>query len=277
VKLNSVPYALKRIVVDSVTEKFIIHEINLHREISKSATFCLRFVGAYCRKPKYLVLTELMEGGSFDKVIHCDKKSERFKTFLNHRSSLAVQIAAALVQLHVRELPIVHRDLKPGNIFLDKALQQIRLGDFGLSHVLQKKAREMQSSISPATDVFEEKKKSKAGTVSYKAPEVWNNDKDGDSDITIKSDIYSFGIILHEMWTGTVPWGELNRDELLKIHWKNNEGKTYTPPPIQEELEEEHEQLANLIKSCLKHNPRERPTAEECLRCLEMILNKGVE
>ncbi len=95
------------------------------------------------------------------------------------RSRYAVQIASALADAH--EHGIVHRDLKPGNIMLTKSGAKVL--DFGLA------TREGDDSLTGSRVVM--------GTPAYMPPEQ-REGKPADA----RSDIYSFGCVLHEMLTG---------------------------------------------------------------------------
>jgi eukaryotic-like serine/threonine-protein kinase len=106
--------------------------------------------------------------------------------------SLALQLASAIGHAHANQ--IVHRDLKSGNVMLlpDGRLKVL---DFGLARRLP---TEVQSAVSAASvtqaGVI-------AGTLSYLAPEVLKGER-ADS----RSDIWAFGIVLHELLTGQQPF-----------------------------------------------------------------------
>jgi eukaryotic-like serine/threonine-protein kinase len=101
---------------------------------------------------------------------------------------LAVQIADGLAHAHGRG--ILHRDLKPANILLTDDGQPMLL-DFNLSEDIKRDA-----SIAPARA---------GGTLRYMAPEQWVAFKKGIMIGDQRSDLYSFGLILHELLTGRHP------------------------------------------------------------------------
>src|SRR5579864_2100595 len=117
--------------------------------------------------PNYLVM-ELVEGTPMKGPLPLEKAIE-----------YAGQILDALDAAHKKG--ITHRDLKPANILVTK--QGIKLLDFGLARITTG-----DHTLTMAGEV--------AGTPAYMAPEQWEG-KPGDA----RSDIYSFGCLLHEILT----------------------------------------------------------------------------
>ncbi|XP_012881913.1 PREDICTED: ribosomal protein S6 kinase alpha-3 [Dipodomys ordii] len=110
------------------------------------------------------------------------------------------ELALALDHLH--SLGIIYRDLKPENILLDEE-GHIKLTDFGLS----------KESID-----HEKKAYSFCGTVEYMAPEVVNR-----RGHTQSADWWSFGVLMFEMLTGTLPFQGKDRKETMTMILKNLE------------------------------------------------------
>lgn len=127
-----------------------------------------------------------------------DKVQEETSLPVDIAVLLAKQICAALD--HAHDLGIVHCDLKPQNILIDLK-GDARIGDFGLALGLHETALPR-----PA----------KAGTPAYMAPEV----RAGNSP-TVRSDIYSFGVVLYEILTGHLPECAPNCPTATKAvpHW----------------------------------------------------------
>jgi len=126
------------------------------------------------------------------------------------------------------QVMILHRDLKPENIFLGSD-NSVKLGDFGLSKL-------MHSQDFASTYV---------GTPFYMSPEICAAEK-----YTLFSDIWSVGCIMYELCQKQPPFNAKTHVQLVQ---KIREGK-YAPLPDFYSPE-----LKNVIASCLRVNPEQRP------------------
>jgi eukaryotic-like serine/threonine-protein kinase len=109
----------------------------------------------------------------------------------------ARQIGEGLSSAH--EAGIIHRDLKPGNIMLNSR-GRIKLLDFGLA----KRVKTPEPSVmldAPTASVQLTRMGMVVGTIAYMSPEQAAGDE-----IDVRSDIFSFGVILYEMLTGARPF-----------------------------------------------------------------------
>ena len=141
------------------------------------------------------------------------------------------QICAGLAAAHERG--VVHRDLKPANVMLDGA-GKIRIMDFGLAGIA--------ASIQGA-DV-------RAGTPAYMAPEQLAG-----KEVTVKSDLYSLGLIIYEILTGKRVFEATSLPELLKIR---QEGTITNPSTLVRDLDPLVERV---ILRCLEKDPASRPAS----------------
>ncbi|KAK9808830.1 hypothetical protein WJX72_004554 [[Myrmecia] bisecta] len=154
----------------------------------------------------------------------------------------AREIAGAMWYLHSHN--ILHGDLAGGNILLvssdkDSRGFSVKVADFGLSRVLS------QESISTGT----------YGTVTHMPPELLTTGQ-----LSKATDVYAFGVLLWEMYTGQRPWGGLLQMQII-FHVTIQNKKLEFPadaPPF----------LVQLAARCMDSDPDKRPKFEEIMKIL---------
>ena len=140
---------------------------------------------------KQYIVMEYVPGQTLKQLIN-----DRIQLSINETISIAMQLSNAIG--HAHEQKVIHRDIKPQNIIV-KSDGTIKILDFGIA--------QFQDSIQLTTN------HAVMGSIHYLAPEVLNGDL-----ATEQSDIYSIGIVLFELLTGTVPFKD---DKLVNIALKH--------------------------------------------------------
>ena len=136
---------------------------------------------------------------------------------------IALEICYALGAVH--DEGILHRDLKPANVMLD-GQGRARILDFGLAAMID--------AVSGA-EVYN-------GTPAYMAPEQAEG-----REVTVRSDIYSLGLVLRELWTG----------ERLRMRDRQN------PPQLSSKIRGVDPPVDRVLARCLAIDPARRPASAE--------------
>ncbi|XP_010540027.1 PREDICTED: serine/threonine-protein kinase EDR1-like isoform X3 [Tarenaya hassleriana] len=196
------------------------------------------FMGAVTRPPNLSIVTEFLPRGSLYRLIH------RPQNQLDERKRLRMALDAArgMNYLHSCNPVIVHRDLKSPNLLVDKNWV-VKVCDFGLSRM--KHSTYLSS-------------RSTAGTAEWMAPEILRNEPSDE-----KCDVYSFGVILWELFTLQQPWGKMNPMQVVGavgFQHRRLEIPDFVEPGI-----------SDLIEKCWQTDPKMRPSFAEIMACLKQL------
>ncbi|KAB1220289.1 hypothetical protein CJ030_MR3G019035 [Morella rubra] len=223
-----------------------------HRNLVRLITSCSSL--DFKNKEFLGLVYEFLSNGSLDDWIK-GRKTHANGNALNvvERLNVAIDIACALDYLHHDcEVPVVHCDLKPSNILLSGDMTA-KLGDFGLARMLMESTGD-QPSIS--SNVL-------MGSIGYIPPEYGWGEKPSKA-----GDVYSFGIMLLELFTGKDPTHESFSGGLNLTRWV----QSAFPSNVVQVLDPELLQLM----SSLHCNGEEPPSADIQQCCLTTILGVGL-
>jgi serine/threonine protein kinase len=160
-------------------------------------------VGVYGWGPvrgEYYIAMQFVDGNDLDHVLYTiDESRERHPRFrpLPVQIGLAVARDIALGLEHLHEHGVIHRDLKPANVMLSRT-GVVKIADFGL-------ARRVEESIHVSL------RGQILGTPSHMSPEA----AAGEGDLDARTDLFSLGVMAHDMFTGRRPFDGPNITAVL--------------------------------------------------------------
>ena len=191
---------------------------------------------------KYFIVMEYVQGFTLKQLI-----KKRGSLTLPEVVDIMLQLTSAVA--HAHESYIIHRDIKPQNVIILED-GRVKIMDFGIAVALNAGEFTQTNSV--------------MGTVYYIPPEQANGGA-----ATIKSDIYSLGILMYELVTGHVPFKGDNPVEVAIKHMNE------PIPSICEYDPEMPQSIENIILRASAKNPRNRyESAWEMHEDLETALDK---
>ena len=225
-KSTSQVFAMKCLSKPYLVRQKMLEYAEREIEIMKclSHPFILKMVLSLSLDTRFYLLLEYCEQGDLESIVSDYKLSEIEAKFL------LAEIVLGLEYLHSQQ--VVYRDLKLENILIDQA-GHVRLADFGLSRKIDQQANIASTLV---------------GSPAYMSPEILKR-----KEVSKASDIFSLGVVMHQMITGALPFGDLRIDKVFqciktgKFSWDN---RIRT------------EDLA-LVKMMMKVDPESRPSLQE--------------
>jgi len=208
---------------DAARERFY-QEVRLAREISH-ANVCRVFDVGELDGRLFLTM-EYVDGEDLASLLRRIGQFPQAKGL-----DIARQMCAGLAAAH--DHGVLHRDLKPGNIMLD-GRGRVRITDFGLAALSENMGGEEVS----------------AGTPAYMAPEQLAG-----IEVTQRSDIYSLGLVMYEIFTGKKAYEAASIGELLRLR------ETSSPSSISALVKDIDPLTERVIQRCLERDPAKRPAS----------------
>jgi len=202
----------------------------------------------------YLVM-ELLDGHTLE-----DEVRKGWMSFARLAEVMA-PVCDALAAAH--DAGIVHRDIKPANIFLHRGPQGLvpKVLDFGIAKLVTAELLEQQITVEGLI----------VGTPAYMAPERFTSTiYDG------RSDVYSVGILLHQLIAGALPFALSGEDagDAMALAVKH---QREAPVPLRQLEPDTPEALEALVLRALAKAPADRPSAGELAAGLRVAIDGAVE
>lgn len=195
------------------------------------------------------------DNGQYYIVMEC-VEGKTLKQVLKSRGNLSItEVIDIMLQLtdgmaHAHDAYIVHRDIKPQNIMI-LSNGVIKITDFGVATALNNTQLTQTNSV--------------MGTVHYLPPEQANG-----KGSTIRSDIYSMGVMMYELLTGHVPYKGDSAVEIALKHLKE------PLPSVKKEIPSIPQSIENIIIRSTAKNPKNRYTdAREMHDDIKTALDEG--
>jgi serine/threonine protein kinase len=226
----------------------------------------VQFLGACTKREPYILVTELMSGGSLADAF---RRPEAFP--LRRSVEIALDAARGLAYLHNRRpSPIIHRDLKPGNLMLSGSAYQshrqivfdtgtVKLADFGLSKTLPVNKHADYGYLDSKFRLTGE-----TGSYRYMAPEVFRHEPYNSS-----VDVYSYSMIMYQLFEFQPPFAGMDPIDAAR------QAALYELRPkfvVLNGVGQAKKDIKTLIERCWGPNGEDRPSFEQIVSRLEEIL-----
>ena len=266
--------------------KMLKSEVEILR-LAKHENIVSVFAACFTPIHKASLIVQLVHGGSLNEMLHREN-NESVKLSGSLLKTILLDVAKAMEYLHgLTPRKILHRDLKPQNVLVEaKVVSDVpekrrkRRGDdddifsdniddgdtaptlkykayvcdFGISRLLPLMANTLKTSTSHTN----------AGTSNYMAPELFTNDYP----CSTKVDVFSFGNIVYECATGRIPFEKESHLRITYLVGMHDKRAEILPE------DEVRGDVSELIKTCWKTDPKERPSFAEIVQTIARFPNK---
>ncbi|XP_029966560.1 tyrosine-protein kinase Blk-like [Salarias fasciatus] len=229
---NTKKVAIKTLKEGTMAPEAFLQEANLMKQLQHERLVRLH---AVVTKEPILIVTEFMVNGC---LLDFLKTDEGRKQTLRKLIDMSAQIAEGMA--YIEKKNYIHRDLRAANILVSETLH-CKIADFGLARIIESEYTAQEGAKFP---------------IKWTAPEAINF-----GTFSIKSDVWSFGILLTEVVTyGRIPYPGMTNPEVIRS--LDRSYRMPSPDGCPEELYE-------IMLNCWKEKPEERPTFD----FLQNILN----
>eukprot|EP01006_Ploeotia_vitrea_P007652 TRINITY_DN1771_c0_g1_i1.p1 TRINITY_DN1771_c0_g1~~TRINITY_DN1771_c0_g1_i1.p1 ORF type:complete len:798 (+),score=383.68 TRINITY_DN1771_c0_g1_i1:124-2517(+) len=227
-------------VSEAQLEEFV-NELNIMHTLRHPNT--VLFMNACLEEPNMCIVMEHCARGSLFSILHDKSQHVDYSLIIK----IAKEIAKGMNYLHLFTPPILHRDLKSLNILVDEDWN-VKVGDFGMT--------EFKPDVDTNPNVV-------LGTPFWLAPEVMESQL-----FTEKADVYSYGMILWELFSRKSPFPDMNPHQAALAVLTDDARPTipeYVPP-----------RWRDLISECWARDASRRPSFKSVLKKLKVITNEGL-
>src|SRR5438876_5767959 len=206
--------------------------------------YITRFYEFINKDDSAVLVMEFVEGTPVDILL-----SEKGALSIPDAVSIAQCMLEALVYAHGKG--IIHRDIKPANLIREKS-GNVKVTDFGIAKIKEGGAGMGQTVLTKSGFLL--------GTPHYMSPEQIREPKDAGA----KSDVYSAGVVLYEMLTGSLPFNSRSLPKLIDAIYR---GEKQAPSMLRPEIDKDLEAI--VLKAMYPRMDGRYETAREFFEALE--------